>query len=75
MLTPTLNKLAPSAHKKINEIFLDIALSFELGCNWRETVRKHKCKAVGARKRFCKVWEDKQNWHVDRAITVFFEEL
>lgn len=73
MLTPTLDKLPEKQRKYVNELFLNAAIAYNLGSDWKAIFRKAKNQKSGFIKRFSEFWLEQNNQTLEKAINIFFE--
>ena len=75
MLSNKIEKLPVKARSSITELFLNAAISYELGGDWRRCYRLARSKSLGSVKQFCTFWVNATDADMQKAIDVFIREV
>ena len=75
MLSDKIEKLPVKARSSISELFLNAALSYELGGDWKRCFRLMQHKSLGSVKQFCTFWLKATDADMEKAINVFLREI
>ena len=75
MLSDKIEKLPVKARSSITELFLNAALSYELGGDWKRCFRLARGRSLGSVKQFCTFWIAATDADMKKAIDVFIKEV
>lgn len=75
MLSTKIEHLPKKARDNVSELFLHAALSYELGGDWKRIYRLRMNNSIGTVKQFCSFWLKATSADMERAITVFLEDI
>jgi len=75
MLSDKIKRLPVKTREGITDLFVYAALSYELGGDWKKIFRLQLNKSVGTTKQFCAFWLRATASDMEKAITVFLEDI